>query len=227
MREVFTQKLAEYGMEHAAEQMSVYADKLLKINEVMNLTRITDHEEVAVKHFIDSAHPEICRLLPENAKVIDIGTGGGFPGVPLKLMREDIHVTFLESAAKKLNFVETALKDMGIDAMFENKRAEECPELRESYDIAVSRAVAALPMLLELTSQFVKVGGYVLAYKGAIADEELAAAKGAIKKLNLTLEERVDINIEGNSHCILKFKKTAATPKQYPRRFAQIKKSPL
>lgn len=227
MREVFTDKLAQYGMEGSADAMLAYAEKLLEINKVMNLTRITEPEEVAVKHFIDSAHPDICRLIPEGAKIIDIGTGGGFPGVPLKLMRGDVEVTFLESAAKKLNFVKSTLDEMGVSAQYLNKRAEECPELRETFDIAVSRAVAALPMLLELTSPFVKVGGCILAYKGMIADEELALAGGAVKKLNLALKERVDIDIEGNSHCILVFEKKGKTPKQYPRRFAQIKKGPL
>lgn len=227
MKTAFSDKLTEYGMSKAAVEMNTYADKLLEINKMMNLTRITEDEEVAVKHFIDSAHPDICALIPDGARVIDIGTGGGFPGVPLKLMREDIDITFLESAEKKINFVKKTLNEMKITASFENKRAEECPELRESFDVAVSRAVAALPMLLELTSPFVKVGGYVLAYKGATVDEELDLAKNAIKKLNLLLEKKVELNIEGNSHCILIFKKTAATLKQYPRRFAQIKKTPL
>ena len=227
MTDIFYNKLTEYGMGGAADAMAAYADKLLAVNEHMNLTRITDEAEVAVKHFADSAHPDICALIGDNASVIDIGTGGGFPGVPLKLMRQDIAISFMESAAKKLNFVKQTCEELGIEGSFYNERAEEAADKREKYDVAVSRAVASLPILLELCSPFVKVGGRVLAYKGQIAEQELLLAQNAIKKLNLELESSVAVTIEGASHVILVFKKTAKTPKQYPRRYAQIKKSPL
>lgn len=227
----FIEKLLSYGIDqNKAEAMSRYAELLLRQNASQNLTRITEPEQMAVKHFADSAHPDICALISEGAKIIDVGTGGGFPGVPLKIMRDDIDLTFLESSAKKLGFVKSACEDMGINARFLNGRAEELAlsEYRESFDCAVSRAVASLPMLLELTSAFVKVGGRILAYKGAAAQDELAMSKNAARELKLHFVKKMDIPIEeGSSHCVLVFEKTAACPKKYPRRFSLIKKSPL
>lgn len=227
----FKQILREYGIGGAAcEGMEQYAKLLLEENTVHNLTRITVPEEVAVKHFVDSAHPDICALIKDGARVIDVGTGGGFPGAPLKLMRPDIDLTFIESSEKKLNFVKGACEKIGIDAAFLNGRAEEIAanENREVFDVAVSRAVASLPMLLELLAGFVKKGGLLLAYKGAAAQQELMLSKNAMGQLKLQFIKKLDVPIEdGASHCVLVFEKTAVCPNKYPRRFAQIKKSPL
>lgn len=227
MTQVFIEKLEKYGLGCCAKGMADYADRLLSVNEHMNLTRITDPEEMAVKHFIDSAHPDILSLIPEGASVVDVGTGGGFPGVPIKLARGDIDMTFMESVGKKLDFVRSACEELGIDGRFICVRAEEADELRESFDVSVSRAVASLPMLLELCSPLVRTGGRVIAYKGLNAQEEIDAAGGAAKRLGLALAEKRDIDIEGARHCVLVYKKLSPTPKGYPRRYAQIKKSPL
>ena len=223
----FFDELEKCDLGYCADKMAEYAGLVLKVNEHMNLTRITDPREMAIKHFEDSAHPDILAFIPQNARVIDVGTGGGFPGVPIKLAREDVGMTFMESVGKKLEFVKNACESMGIEGEFICARAEETADLREKFDVCVSRAVAALPVLLELCSPLVKVGGIVLAYKGANADEEIAAAKSAAAKLNLSLIKKQPVNTPGAEHCVLVYKKTAPTPKAYPRRFAQIKKHNL
>lgn len=226
MTSEFTSTLLAAGIDEAsAARFAEYADKVVDENTRQNLTRILDPADMAVKHFIDSVAP--ASLIPENAKVIDIGTGAGFPGAPLKLLRDDIDITLMDSTGKKTAFVERALREMGVSAAVLNARAEETPELYGKFDICVSRAVARLPMLLELCAAFVKVGGMLLMYKGAEADAEIAEAKNAAKKLGLAPAEIHSSELIGNTHFVIAYKKIKETPKGYPRRFAKIKSSPL
>ena len=227
MTGVFDEILIAAGMGAAKEDMRRYAELLTEKNKVMNLTRITDEAEMAKKHFVDSAHPEICSVIKKGARVIDVGTGGGFPGVPLKLMRPDIDITFLDAVRKKLDFVKESLESMNIEASYVNKRAEEASEYFNKFDVVVSRAVASLPVLLELCFSFCKKGGKIIAYKGAFGEEELQNSSEALKKLSLKFLEKRDIEVDGASHCILVFERKTLNAPGYPRAYAKIKKRPL
>ena len=161
--------------------------------------------------------------------IIDVGCGAGFPGVPVAIACPDAKVTLLDSLAKRMNWLETVLPQLGVtNAECLTARAEEAVATRrESYDFATSRAVARLNILLELTAPYVKVGGAVLAMKGAAAKEELAEAKNAIAKLGLKLEEVREFPVDGTSHGVIVLRKVSPTPAKYPRRFAKIKQNPL
>lgn len=209
---------------------------LLNFNAHTNLTAIKDEEGVAIKHFADSLAALRFNLLPNKAKIIDIGCGAGFPGLPLAHVRRDISVTFLDSTAKKLKFTEKACGELGINAEFLPVRAEEVSsdkKYRESFDIAVSRAVASLPVLLELSLPFVKVGGMFIAYKATGALEELEQSKKAIPALGGKYIETLEVELPKSSdgevlhHSLIIVKKVKNTPAQYPRRYAQMVKKPL
>ena len=201
---------------------------MVRQNEVMNLTGITEDAPVAKLHLLDSLTVLACADL-EGKSIIDVGCGAGFPGVPLAIACPGAKVTLLDSLAKRMNWLETVLPQLGVkNAECITARAEEAVSTRrESYDYATSRAVARLNILLELTAPYVKVGGAVLAMKGAAAKEELAEAAGAIKKLGLKLETVKEYPIDGASHSVIVLRKVAPTPKPYPRRYAKIKQSPL
>ena len=203
-----------------------FGTAMVKQNEVMNLTGITDDKGVANLHLLDSLTIMACAPL-QGKTIIDVGCGAGFPGVPLAIA-SGAKVTLLDSLGKRMKWLEEILPQLGISAQCITARAEEAvADRRESYDYATSRAVARLNILLELTAPYVKVGGAVLAMKGAAAREELAECTCAIKKLGLKLEEVREFPIDGTSHAVIVLRKVAPTPKQYPRRYAKIKQSPL
>lgn len=196
-------------------------------NEVMNLTAITQPRQVARLHLLDSL--SVLAVADLRGKtVIDVGCGAGFPGVPLKIACPEMELTLLDSLGKRMHWLESVLPTLSVDAKCVTARAEEAvAQCREQYDYATSRAVARLPILLELTAPFVKVGGAVLAMKGAAAEEELAEAQHAIRVLGLKLEEVRRFPVDGTDHAVLVFRKIAPTPKLYPRRYAKIKQAPL
>lgn len=205
-----------------------YAEMIRETNQSFNLTRILSEEDMAVKHFLDSV--AAAEWIPQNARVIDIGTGAGFPIVPLAILRGDIRATAVESSEKKLGFVQRVADELGLNLTCICARAEELATLhahRESYDCCVSRAVAALPMLLELGLPFVKQGGALLAYKGAQAAEEVRSAKNAAQILGAAPAELHHAHIAGTDHCIVEYRKIKPTPEKYPRRYAQIKAKTL
>ncbi len=192
----------------------------------MNLTGITEDTQVAKLHLLDSLTVMAAADL-KGKSLIDVGCGAGFPGVPLAIA-SGAKITLLDSLGKRMKWLEEVLPQLGIDAECVTARAEEAVAARrESYDYATSRAVARLNILLELTAPYVKVGGAVLAMKGAAAREELAECSGAIKKLGLKLEKVKEFPIDGTSHAVIVLRKIAPTPKQYPRRYAKIKQAPL
>jgi 16S rRNA (guanine527-N7)-methyltransferase len=157
-----------------------------------------------------------------------VGCGAGFPGVPLKIACPQIELTLLDSLAKRVNWLSQCLPALGVEANCITGRAEEVvTDLREQFDYATSRAVARLPILLELTAPFVKVGGAVLAMKGSAAEEELAESKNAISKLGLKTEKVHHFNIDGADHAVIVLRKVKPTPAQFPRRYAKIKQLPL
>ena len=211
----------------AADTLCAFAEAMLRQNEVMNLTAITEPEKVARLHLLDSL--TVTKVLePGEKTLIDVGCGAGFPGVPLAVACKGLKVTLLDSLGKRVKWLEETLPELGIEAACVNARAEDyAMEHRERYDYASSRAVARLNILLELTAPFVKVGGAVLALKGAAAEEELRESANAIRKLGLKLEKVLEFPIEDTHHRLVVLRKIAPTPKQYPRRYAKIKQSPL
>ncbi len=231
----FCKKNNIYLKEDALSAFPDLCDMLLEFNSHTNLTAIKDREGVTVKHFCDSLSSLPYNLLCEGAKVIDVGCGAGFPGLPLALAREDISVSFLDSTAKKLNFTRMACERFGISAQFYPCRAEEAAtddKLRENYDVAVSRAVASLPVLCELCLPFVKVGGTFIAYKAMGAVEELEMSRGAIGQLGGKFVEIKEVTLpelsgETLKHSLVIIKKIKETPERFPRRYSQIVKKPL
>ena len=213
--------------ESQADTLCAFGQAVVKKNEVMNLTAITEDSQVAKLHLLDSLTVLCCADL-KGKTLIDVGCGAGFPGVPLAIACPEAKITLLDSLGKRVKWLEETLPQLGISAECVTARAEEAvADRREKYDFATSRAVARLNILLELTAPYVKVGGAVLAMKGAAAEEELAEAAGAIKKLGLKLETVRTFPIDGTSHAVIVLRKVAPTPKQYPRRYAKIKQSPL
>ena len=209
------------------DTLCAFGAAMVKQNEVMNLTGITDDKGVANLHLLDSLTVMASADL-KGKTLIDVGCGAGFPGVPLAIAAPDAKITLLDSLGKRMKWLETVLPTLGVRAECITARAEEAVTTRrESYDFATSRAVARLNILLELTAPYVKVGGAVLAMKGAAAEEELAECANAIKKLGLKLEEVRQFPIDGTAHAVIILRKVAPTPPKYPRRFAKIKQDPL
>ena len=209
------------------DTLCAFGQAVVEQNKVMNLTAITEPDQVAKLHLLDSLSLLTLEDL-KGKKLIDVGCGAGFPGVPVKIACPEVKLTLLDSLGKRMNWLESILPQLGVDAECVTARAEEAvAQRREAYDIATSRAVARLNILLELTAPYVKVGGAVLAMKGMAAQEELAEAKNAIRRLGLRLEKVQEFPVDGTAHTVIVLRKVAPTPPQYPRRYAKIKQSPL
>ena len=230
MLEALKQGLPLLGLEleeETCQTLCDFGDAVIEQNKVMNLTAITEPAQVAKLHLLDSI--SLLKVMDLTGKqVIDVGCGAGFPGVPLKIACPQMKLTLLDSLGKRMKWLETVLPALGLDVRYITARAEEAvAERREKYDVATSRAVARLNVLLELTAPYVRVGGYVLAMKGAAAQEELEEAKNAIRRLGLKLEKIAEFSIEDTAHKVIVLKKVAPTPKEFPRRYAKIKQQPL
>ena len=229
MKETLTAGLPLLGLDlsdDTCDTLCAFGAAMVKQNEVMNLTGITDDKGVANLHLLDSLTVMASADL-QGKTLIDVGCGAGFPGVPLAIA-SGAKITLLDSLGKRMKWLETCLPQLGIEAECVTARAEEAVATRrESYDFATSRAVARLNILLELTAPYVKVGGAVLAMKGTAAKEELAECGNAMKKLGLKLEGVKEFPIDGTNHAVIVLRKVAPTPKQFPRRFAKIKQAPL
>lgn len=230
MKKALLAGLPELGLtmdDTTADTLCAFGEAVVRQNEVMNLTAITEPEAVAKLHLLDSLTVLTVADL-KGKRIIDVGCGAGFPGVPVAIACKEARVTLLDSLGKRMKWLESCLPQLGISAECVTARAEEeAQKRRESYDFATSRAVARLNILLELTAPYVKVGGNVLALKGSAAREELEEAKNAVKKLGLKVEEIRDFTIDGATHSVIVLRKVAPTPPQFPRRFAKIKQSPL
>ena len=216
--------------EKAEAALDRFAAMLIETNEKFNLTAITDPDGIAVKHFADSLSPmAVCDFAP-GKKVLDIGTGAGFPGMPLLIANPGINLTFMDSTAKKLAFVRDCLDALGLEAQILNARAEDegkDGDYRESFDIVISRAVAPLNILCEYALPFVNAGGVFIAMKGAGGKEELEGAKNAIGILGGKIKSETQINLTDGERHLIVIEKTAATPQVYPRAGGKIKKNPL
>ena len=235
MREILISATADYKTQLTEENLSkfeVYYKLLKEWNEKINLTAITDDEGVAVKHFADSLSILNYYDIPQNAKVLDIGTGAGFPGVVLKIVRPDIQLFLLDSLKKRFLFLDALLSELDLDAVFLQGRAEKYGqdiELRESFDLVVSRAVAQLNTLSEYCLPFVKLSGRFIAFKGSGADEEIKSSKKAFQVLGgkLIKIHTFKLPFDGGSRNLVEIEKIQPTPGKYPRNNGRIKAKPL
>ena len=227
--------------EKQQEQMFLLAERLVEVNQVMNLTAITDEDGIILRHFVDSLL--ISEYFEANSTIIDVGCGAGFPSLPLAIVRPDLKITALDSTEKRIRYVAETAELLGLNNVCAvAARAEEfanLPDRREKYDYATARAVASLPVLCELTIPFVKVGGALVAMKAKGANDEFEASRSAIRQLagansleNTSLIEKTlsgEINGEqvSENRTVVVMNKLSSTPKRFPRKFAQIKKTPL
>ena len=231
MREILETGLPALGVDVSCiSGLEKFSAMLLEKNQVMNLTAITDPDQVATLHLLDS----LAVLLGADfagKTVIDVGTGAGFPGMPLAIARRDVSVTLLDSLGKRVKFLEEVREALDLQnvACVHGRAEEFAGACREGFDIAVSRAVASLATLCELCLPLVKVGGVFLAMKSTGCEEEVEAARDAIRRLGGRLRESVDYTIPTTAvtHRLLVIEKRSPTPGKYPRPFAQMKKQPL
>lgn len=228
------EKAEKYGVfldEKALEKFDIYARLLVEWNEKINLTAITDPDEIVIKHFVDSLTVFSAIDIPEGSRIIDVGTGAGFPGVAMLIARPDLDITLLDSTNKKLNVIRDILENIGLEANVVHKRAEEAgqsKDFRESYDFATARAVSNLRDLSEYCLPFVKVGGAFISMKSAKADEEIDEGKRAIAVLGGKITEKKTFELEeAGERTIIIIEKFSSTPGKYPRPSAKIAKNPI
>lgn len=230
LRETLEQQGLPYS-DSLCEKLDQYAEILVDWNQRMNLTAITDPSGIVVKHFADSLLLLKAAEIAEGASLIDVGTGAGFPSVPVKLCRPDIRLTLLDSLNKRIVFLQELTKSLGIEAICQHARAEEAgkqPGFREKYDLATARAVSNLRDLSEYCLPFVKIGGCFAALKGYDVEEELNEAAFAIRQMGGEIEavKKYDLGEEARRAIVL-IRKVRPTPAKYPRPAAKMKKSPL
>ena len=227
MREILAQEAPVALSEAQIETFCRFGEALLEQNKVMNLTAITEPEDVARLHFVDCM--ALLTLADLRGKtVVDVGCGAGFPGVPLKIAEPSIRLTLLDSLGKRMRWLERVLPELGVEAEVVTGRAEEVVAgCREQFDAATSRAVARLNVLAELCLPYVKPGGLFLAMKGAMAEAEAEEAERAIGRLGGKIERIAEYPIGDAVHRVVIVRKLSPTPKGYPRPFAKIKKAPL
>ena len=233
----FKEKFAFYFKEYDIDfddkilnEFYVFTEYLLSENEKYNLTSINDIDEIILKHYIDSVIILKYIDIPENAKIIDVGTGAGFPALPLSIMRKDLRIAFLDSSNKKINFIKSALTQNSDHFIFYCGRAEDFGrdlKIRETYDFAVSRAVARLNILCELAAPFIKPGGYFIAYKGRNVQEEIREVENALNILGLKITDTVGFDLNDSERVLVKIKKLKKMSPKYPRNYSDITKNPL
>lgn len=226
---------SEFGItldDNKIKKLNLYGNLLLEWNEKINLTAITNPEDVLYKHFYDCILFFKHNDVPQNAKIIDVGTGAGFPGMVLKIVRDDLNVTLLDSLNKRINFLKDVIEKCdlkNIEAI--HSRAEDGgknPLYREKYDIACARAVANMPVLLEYCTPFVKVGGRFIAMKGPSVSDEVALCSNAIKVLKMEKPQIICEKLPNDDpRTFVIFKKISQTPPKYPRNSGNISKQPL
>ena len=222
MKDLIKNIFKKYGYDLKEEQVeafSFYYNFLVEENQKYNLTAITEPEQVVIKHFIDSILPE--KLIPQNASVIDVGTGAGFPGVPLRIIRPDIKLTLVDSLQKRINFLNILIDKLSLKDVktFHSRSEDFALTNRENFDIATSRAVASMPTLAEYLLPLVKVGGKAIMYKGEKIEEELKLGKKAIVILGGEISKTHEFYLDEaeSKRFVLEIKKVKHTDKKYPR----------
>lgn len=235
-KEILKKGIEELGIttnDEMLNNLKIYREILVEWNQVMNLTGIEDEKEVYIKHFLDSISAVKNGYIKDGMSIIDVGTGAGFPGMPLRICLENLKVTLLDSLNKRINFLQEVAKNVGIDDIeYIHGRAEDFgkdEQYREQYDIATARAVAGLPVLMEFCVPFVKVGGYFVCLKGPNANLELEESKAAMEALGVEFIEKINVDLPDSelNHNILVFKKIKNTPEKYPRKAGKPAKSPI
>lgn len=228
MSQRFIAMLDEIGLTISPKQITqfkTYFRELIEWNSKLNLTSITDEEEVEIKHFYDS----LCLIRafdPTNQTILDVGSGAGFPSIPLKIMFPDLQITIIDAIQKRINFLQHLVDLLGVDITLIHGRVEEYNQ-RDSFDIVTARAVANLRILSELCIPFVKVGGQFLAMKGPNFEEEIEESLHAVDILQATLEQVITYKIDMYERSIVSVRKQHPSPQKYPRRFKKIKSKPL
>ncbi|MCQ2468575.1 MAG: 16S rRNA (guanine(527)-N(7))-methyltransferase RsmG [Ruminococcus sp.] len=221
----------KYGLELSEKlysKLDIYADFLVEYNENVNLTAITEPDEILHKHFIDSILMLKYAEIPQDSTLIDVGTGAGFPSVPVKLYREDIQLTLLDSLNKRITFLQLLCEKLDIKADFVHGRAEDIakmPEYREQFDFSCARAVANMALLSEYCIPFVKVGGSFIALKGP--NEDISLGNNAVKLLGGIVSRETNYSVDDEQRKIVLVKKISQTSTKYPRNSSQIKKKTL
>ncbi|MCI6737305.1 MAG: 16S rRNA (guanine(527)-N(7))-methyltransferase RsmG [Intestinibacter sp.] len=228
--------IEDFGLEANEKVLSdfqKYKELLVEWNQKMNLTGIEDEKEVFIKHFLDSISAVTKGYIQNGMSLIDVGTGAGFPGMPLRICLPELKVTLLDSLNKRINFLQEVSSKLSIDDIeFIHGRAEDFgknEDYREKYDIATARAVAGLPVLMEFCVPFIKVGGYFVCLKGPNANLELEESKKAMEVLGVEYIEKIDVKLPESdlNHNILIFKKVKNTPSKYPRKAGKVSKNPI
>ena len=231
---IFKDELKKLNIEYNDDilnKFEMYYQKLVEVNEYMNLTAITEHDDVYIKHFIDSLF--ILKAIDNTKKfnILDVGSGAGFPSIPLAIVSNNADVCIIDKLNKRINFLNDLVKYINIDNVkaYHFRAEEYIKDNRESFDYVTARAVARLNLLVELCIPFVKIGGYFIAMKGQIANEELDEALNAIKILGGSVERIIEMELPDDSgkREIILIKKIKETPKKYPRDFNKIKEKPL
>ena len=216
----------------ACKRFATYYDMLVEGNKVMNLTAVLEPEEAVDRHFLDCIAPVAKGLLPEGVKIVDVGTGAGFPGLPLLIARPDIKITLVDALNKRLNFIRSVLDELGLEAEIVHMRAEDFsrkPEYREQYDMAVARAVASVSPLMEYLLPCVKRGGSAMCWKGPDIVQEADAARKAIFLLGGKARQPIGYEVPNRDwqHNLFIVDKVSNTPKTYPRKAGTPSKNPL
>lgn len=237
MKDMILRGAREMGIalpDGAPDQLIRYHQILTEVNQVMNLTRVSDDPQESVdRNYLDSLSPLAVPGLMDGVKTMcDIGSGAGFPGIPLSIACPHIHVVMMDSLGKRVKFLNQVIAELHLNAEAVHTRAEDAaklPNFRDQFDLATARAVAALPTLLELALPFVRPGGRMMAFKGPSLDEELAASEKALKKLCAQPIEAHSITIPNRDwdHRLMMIRKTAPTPKFFPRKAGEAGRNPL
>ena len=236
--EIFAEELANYGFKLSSkqkEQFATYYNKLIEFNKKVNLTRITDKNEVYLKHFFDSITPllEFSDLFKGEKSLCDVGAGAGFPSLPIKILCPDLSITIVDSLGKRLKFLDELVSDLSLDKVtLVHSRAEDAGQnknLREKFDLVTGRAVARMSVLSEYCLPLAKVDGYLVALKGPKAQDELAEDKNAIEVLGGSVKEVKELTLPDtdDERTLIVVKKVKATPKKYPRQAGTPNRKPL
>lgn len=232
--ELLGRELKQIGIElddYGLDRFDQYAERLVRWNEKVNLTAITDPDEIVIKHFVDSLYILKFIKMSPNQSLVDVGSGAGFPGLPLLIANPQLEVTFVDSVNKKLSFIKDALNNAGLMANIVNSRAEELgrnSDFRESFDYVTARAVAPLRVLAEYCLPLVKPDGFFVSMKGSNGLQELADAENAIKTLGGEVAKTAEYTLpNGDPRSIIIVRKISQTPTKYPRKTKKIETKPL